>query len=389
MNDYIEFNYIEIEQPIGKFYIGSIEWEDLTSIAAADIRRIEKEEGGGKHVENYLGIQRERSGKRIKEISEYVKTVDATFPTSIILSIDSRLSEEEKDDVINIKFNKDKTKLLIRKDENVAKIIDGQHRMEGLKLGFENMEEKARPRFQFNVTIFVDMDIEEQALVFSTINKAQTKVIKSLTYDLFAYAKSRSPQKTCHNIVRLLNDQSESPFYNKIKMLGKAFDKDLETITQATLVESIINYISREPMKDRDVLKRGKKLALETDKKILERYFLRNLFIEEKDTIIARIILNYFNAVKNKWPNSWEENKFDNILNKSTGVVALMKFFKDAYLHFNKIGEVITQKEFEEVFKEIKIKPDEFTKDNYLPGGIGQSKLYKDLFEQSKINNLK
>lgn len=66
--------------------------------------------------------------------------------------------------------------LRIKKDANVAKIIDGQHRIAGL-------EDYAGPPFQVNATIFIDMDIEDQAMVFATINLKQTKVSKSLAYD--------------------------------------------------------------------------------------------------------------------------------------------------------------------------------------------------------------
>ena len=82
--------------------------------------------------------------------------------------------------------------------DNVARIINGQHRIAGLK--------SLRSRgFYVNVTRYiVDMDISDQANVFSTINLAQTKVSRSLVYDLYAYAKARSPQKTCHDISRLI-----------------------------------------------------------------------------------------------------------------------------------------------------------------------------------------
>src|SRR6202023_2453792 len=112
----------------------------------------------------------------------------------------------------NVYYNAETKRLEIRRDERVAKVLDGQHRIEGLRaLLSEN-----RP-FELVITIFVDADIEEQALIFATINKTQTKVSKSLVYDLFELAKSRSPQKTCHNIAMLLNQQEGSPFKDRIK----------------------------------------------------------------------------------------------------------------------------------------------------------------------------
>ena len=36
----------------------------------------------------YLGIQRKLSPSRVKDLKEYVKSFDATFPTSIVLAVD-------------------------------------------------------------------------------------------------------------------------------------------------------------------------------------------------------------------------------------------------------------------------------------------------------------
>ncbi len=51
----------------------------------------------------------------------------------------------------------------------------------------------------------------QQANIFSTVNLSQTKVNRSLAYDLFALAASRSPQKTCHDIAVALDRGKNSP----------------------------------------------------------------------------------------------------------------------------------------------------------------------------------
>ena len=56
--------------------------------------------------------------------------------------------------------------------------------------------------FKLNVTIFVDMALENQGMVFSVINLEQTKISKSIVYSLYEYAKPISPQNTCHNIAK-------------------------------------------------------------------------------------------------------------------------------------------------------------------------------------------
>lgn len=66
-----------------------------------------------------------------------------------------------------------------------------------------------------------DLTDEEKAYVFSIINSKQTRVNPSIVYDLFSLAERRSPQKTCHEIARGINSNPDSPFYKKLKMLGK------------------------------------------------------------------------------------------------------------------------------------------------------------------------
>src|SRR5882762_10468420 len=89
--------------------------------------------------------------------------------------------------------------------------------------------------FQLSVSVFVDIDMEDQAYIFSTVNLAQTKVNRSLAYDLFELANSPSPQKTCHNIAVALDTITVSPFHKRIKRLGSATPgRNSETITQAT-----------------------------------------------------------------------------------------------------------------------------------------------------------
>ena len=85
-NNYIKSNFIKVSQPLGDFFIGKMRFEELLKISFADVRRIERDEQTG--YESYFGIQRKLSEKRVKEISEYVTTMDATFPSSILLAID-------------------------------------------------------------------------------------------------------------------------------------------------------------------------------------------------------------------------------------------------------------------------------------------------------------
>ena len=82
MDDHISFAAAEVDQPIGTFYVGVMSAQDVLAISYADVRRIEDRD-----IEKVIGIQRPLDPERVEEIRQYVKTVDASFPTSIILAI--------------------------------------------------------------------------------------------------------------------------------------------------------------------------------------------------------------------------------------------------------------------------------------------------------------
>ena len=170
-----------------------------------------------------------------------------------------------------------------------------------------------------------------------------------------------------------------------MKILGVANDKEKETITQATFVESLLKYITKNKMLDRDRYRRNKPLD-EYSVADNKKYFLRKIFLEERDSEIAQLVYNYFYAVESKWPNAWGPVAQKMILNKSTGFLALMKFFRDCFMSFNKPNQLISKEEFSAIFEEIDINEEDFNRDVYVPGSSGQGTLYKDLLEKSGLN---
>jgi len=361
----ITFPALKIKQPIGDFFIGVMSYRDLIDISYADVRGMEND------LDKYLGIQRKLSPKRVSDLQIYVTTLDATFPTAIILAIQGSCAAwDEKNSKLTLKSTEDVP------FDKIAKILDGQHRIEGLK-------DYKKDDFEINVAIFVEADIAEQANIFATVNLAQTKVNKSLVYDLYDYAKSRSPQKTAHDIAVALDLHEKSPFFHRIKRLGFATaGRDDETLTQATIVEALMKFISIDPMQDRDILLRGDKLpkASFEELKILP---FRNLFVEGKDIDITKIILAYFSAVKEKWPIAWEGREKGQILPKTNGFRALMRFLKPLYKEIvgSEIGLIVSQKEFADHLKSIPLTDDDFNTSNFQPGSSGEGALHKRLEE--------
>lgn len=363
-DSWITFKCLEVNQPIGTFYIGALKSADLTRLSYSDVRRIE---GERREVETYLGIERPLSRKRVAEIKQYVTTVDASFPSSIIIAVESR----------HTKYDQATGLLRLVDNEDIAKVLDGQHRIAGL-------EDYSGEDFELIVTVFVDMDIENQAMVFATINLEQTKVNKSLAYDLYDYAKARSPQKAAHNIVRLLDSREGSPIRGKIKILGTAGDPG-ETLSQATFIAALLPMISKDPVNDRDLLKRGRKPPRAEPHE--EQYLIfRNMFLDEKDANIARVLWNYFGAVEDKWDTYWRDVRRGYMLNRTTGFRGLMLFLPHAYIHSAKPGGIPTREQFGAIFGRVDLPGEDLTPDNFRPGTSGQTRLRDLLLSQTGLD---
>ena len=271
-------------------------------------------------------------------------------------------------------YDEDKNILSIKDEESVASVLDGQHRIAGLK-HFKDGDD-----FDCIVTIFIDLELEDQAIIFSTINTEQKKINKSLAADLAEFYNSRSPQRTCHNIARALRANEKSPFYGMISILGSAKKDEGESLTQYQFVKELLRHITKNPLEDRDILKRkdfwGNKQKLTCTDKEKKTLCLRPLFVkDESDVKIAQVILNYFSAVRKKWPNSWNNVENNNILNKTTGFIALMDLFKDVYLKIDK--EIPTIDDFYTIFENVNLEDGEFTREKYPSGGDGVGKLLK------------
>lgn len=350
----IKLHMIEITQSVGTFYVGKIKSSSLVNISKT-IRRNESN-----------GIQRELAQKRVKEIAKYCEDPDAAFPTPIILHI-------KGEDIVSLEpiagFG-DLYELAIDDQQQFAEILDGQHRVEGIKYanGFE---------FELMVVVMFDLTEEEKAYIFSTINSNQTKVDKSLIYDLFELSKTRSPHKTCHEIARIMNSDKNSPFYGKLKMLGKKSDKTA-ILSQGTFVNYLCRLMSNKPQQDMIDLKNG--IEIKDD----ERYVLRKYFKDKRDDIILKLLNNYFGAVSSVFSEEWENSK-EYILSKTTGYGALLKAFPTFYKKGVQ-NKKLTQEYFEMEFKKVKTFLEKnnikLTSKDIPSGEHGQKKL-AEIFIQS------
>ncbi|OCH02112.1 DGQHR domain-containing protein [Aliivibrio fischeri] len=380
----IKVQAIKVSQPIGDFYIGVMDAKDLVSISYSDVRKMTRD------VEDYLGIQRQLKKKRVEEIKDYISSLDSTFPNSIIVSIKGKYVAFENGEM-TIQFEDFER-------EKVAKVLDGQHRLAGFTDGnytFNDIKKREKP-FQLVVTFFVDRDISIQAKVFAMVNQNQTKVNPSLVYDLESLSKSRSPDKTAHQIAVLLNKNTESPFYQRIKRLGiKTVNPDgtaleNELLTQAAFVSNLVKLISPKPKEDRNILLgkdkgffgfKSKSLSY-LEKKDLKRCVFRKSFVEDKDENIALNVSNYFEAVSRLWKEEWDKDNKESVLNKTVGFIALVRLLRNIINLVIEILDkdynyVISSEQYFKILKSTEVSGEFFYSVDAVSKSSGQ--IYKNL----------
>ncbi len=377
----------KVTQPIGDFYVGRMDARRLVAISYTEIRRF-----ATGTQDKIAGIQRERSKRRINQIKQYVNLDYATFPTSIIIAVEPECAEikpysEEMQDVYFLELSsfgkpKDSDHIPLGK---IAFIIDGQHRLAGL----EGLEEGRD--FDVNVSIFVGASDADKAEIFARVNQAQTKVNQSLVVDLASYFEERGPVKFAHEVVLAMNRDEEGPLFDKVKRLGKADPGkgQVQTLAQATVVKPIVEYISADPELERNRRYRGI-FGSRRERDAWKKYIFQPFYDAEDDSGVYLCLRNYFDAVKQHWPESWDNSSARTglVLNRTTGYAALMRFLRQVYLRNCSKSEILSIDDCKEVFSKINIADSELTRDTFIPGSSGISALYRRMMSEVEWTEL-
>lgn len=351
----MSYPYISFEQPAGTFYMSAMPIGEIIRIAQPKPRIFDP-----KTLTSSGGIQRELSVRRIRDIADYAETTDAAFPTPILLAVSSN------DCVI------ENGTIYIPAD-NSAEIIDGQHRVYGLR------EAKNKDNFVVPVVIIVDPTEEEKALLFATINSTQTKVPASLIYELFAVSESRSPQKTCHEIARSLNSLPESPWFRRLKMLGRKSEMGSnESLSQGTFIKFLLPLVSNDPGGDMETIKQGSQPVRRPN------CVFNDFFRDGKDATILKILLNAFCAARDVWPKEWADpKKF--VLTKTLGFSGIMRAMNDM-VNCGLAKNDLSLDFFSKVFKEVSSKMTErqmsLTSEFFSASALGEAEFARLIKEE-------
>ncbi|MGA3136925.1 MAG: DGQHR domain-containing protein [Terracidiphilus sp.] len=215
------------------------------------------------------GYQRNLSKQRAADIAHYIDKEGGCIPNSILVNLEEGAT-----------YDAGTQTLRIPDQPNAAWVIDGQHRMFGLR--------QATTKYDLVVTAFLGINIAEQAKQFKIINSKQKGVPTSLLYDLLDLTKDGTyVQQRGHELATMLNDDPESPWYRQIDLTGSGDG----LISQTRVVVAVENLIS-------------------------ERGALYQYSEEEQYGILK----NYFTSIKTVFASDWGNKS--SVLTKALGFSA-------------------------------------------------------------------
>ncbi|MBI1929052.1 DGQHR domain-containing protein [Candidatus Poribacteria bacterium] len=248
--------YLTVEQAARKLILTKISAGVLTNISYVAVRRQSDESGA---------VQRVLNTGRIASIKKFTLEV-RKYPGAIILNWVS------KDNPIQ----RNNGRIAFRNVPRSAQIIDGQHRLAGIKEAIKERKEVAS--LELPVVIYENLDTTECADIFLSINAEQQKVQPSLVYDLYGVASKSLVDPAAgraRDIAMYLNEAPESPYNGGLKLPGA--QRRRGGIALSTAVTAIKPLVEA--------------------KGDFEQVGVPELELQEK------IVMNFFTAIREKYGN--------------------------------------------------------------------------------------
>lgn len=339
---------IRVVQPIGEFWVASIPASVLLRATTSDRLRLLAEprfEERGGELEEWLkagaleGTQRVLELPRLKQIAAFIRTLEATFPNSIILSVDEASAVEDDGDPWQIEAHGREGFATLRIPENgfKARVVDGQHRLYAFA-----MEGDEPVDFDLVCAVFFGLPRPMQAYVFATINTNQKPVRRGLAMNLYGYNVEDqprgewSPEKLAVFMARRLNFEEDSPLHLRVRIEAEGAPPPerlagaKRPIPMAAVVDAGLGLISRNPIRDRDKLrqwtlgfsKAKRRKVLDADR--ADQAPLRGWYLEESDADTYALLKAYFGVVSDL---CWSGERA--ILTRAVDIRALGDFLGD------------------------------------------------------------
>lgn len=139
------------------FYISVMNSSDLDAMCFVSRRKDDADKG----------FQRLLSNKRAREIAKYLDSGTGVIPSALIVSAQP---------CANLEYDEKASRLILEREENSLLVLDGQHRLYGMK--------SAEKEYEIPVVIFSKLTTQEEIRQFIDINTTQKGVPSALILDI-------------------------------------------------------------------------------------------------------------------------------------------------------------------------------------------------------------
>jgi len=287
---------VVVSQNDRKFFLTMLRARDLVQISYASVRNRDAEEGA---------VQRLLNPRRIDSIKDF--TINAgDYPNCIILNW---VDEEQK-------LRISKGMIVVPIKDRVAQIIDGQHRVEGIRAAI-----KAKPKIgklEIPVAFYQHLTTQECADIFLSINTEQKPVQRSLVFDLYDVASAHIVDPAAvraRDIATALNEQETSPFKGLIRLPNtEVIRAQRGEKKKSTGVDLSTVVTSLKPLVE--------------EKGIFEQVGVSELEMQ------TSALLNFFVVLKEWYGGLWSDK--DNVFLSAAGFSGAIDFFKTKLVFYCK-----------------------------------------------------
>lgn len=208
----VEWQGIAFKQEGVQMFTGAVRAEDLLQCTEIDIFR--REDG------SESGYQRAPERSRARALARFLKTQNiALLPNSVLLNARDEVEIVEEGGLARLRIP-DSVKLWV---------VDGQHRLAGLRVAIEEEEDLRFKDYLIPVVVTVGLDEAKEAEQFRVINETAKKVRTDLARRILALSMStragrnqlreqqRMWEATASQVIDLLNSDENSPFHRRIQ----------------------------------------------------------------------------------------------------------------------------------------------------------------------------
>ncbi|MCK4481614.1 DGQHR domain-containing protein [Candidatus Bathyarchaeota archaeon] len=266
------------------------------------------------------GLRGTRLGRSKSGVVGYILDQMGIFPTSILVNIrkeEGTVQFEKK----NANGENIEVGNLVLPDDVTWYVVDGQHRLEGLKIAMR--ERKGLQKYPVIVSM-TNEDIFYEMLIFYLVNsRAKSvktglayRILQRMLYDVNApkwidqtiMTGADRRKAIAAMIVDYLNQKTRSPFYEKIKEIGEA--RKPEHLTEDQTLTRYVTLVLSE-----------------------------RVFSEMYDEDIADILIEYWRAIKSIYPKCFQDPS-NYFLLRTIGLSSLMRLFPAIYAYSVREGDV-------------------------------------------------